>query len=48
MTTSSAVAPPSHNPEGGPTKTQPTLALYSDGDIHMGNVNDSVTDNLYQ
>ena len=48
MTASSAVAPPPHNPKGGPTETQPTLALYSDGNIHIGNVNDSVTDDLYQ
>ena len=48
VTASAAVAPPPYNLEGGPTETQPALALYTDGDIHMGNVDDSVTDNLYQ
>ena len=47
-TASSAVTPPPYNPEGGPTEMWPTLAPYSDGDIHMGNINDSVTDDLYQ
>ena len=47
-TASPAVTLPPYNPDGGPTETQPTPAPYSDGDIHMGNVDDSVTDNLYQ
>ena len=47
-TASSALAPPPHNPEGGPMETWPTLAPYSDGDVHMGNIDDSVTNDLYQ
>ena len=42
------VTPPPHNPEGGPTEMWSAPTLYSDGDVHMGNVDDSVTDNLYQ
>ena len=42
------VTPPPHNPEEGPTETRPALALYSDGNVDMKNVNDSVTDDLYQ
>ena len=42
------VAPPPYNPEGGPTETWPAPAPYSDGDVHMGNIDNSVTDNLYQ
>ena len=40
VTASAAVTPPPYNPEVGPTETQPALALYTDGDIHMGNVDD--------
>ena len=47
-TTSSIVAPPPCDKEGGSTEMRPTLALYSDGDVLMGNVDDSVTDDLYQ
>ena len=47
-TTSSVIAPPPYDKEGGSTETRPTLALYSDGNVLMDNVNDSVTDNLYQ
>ena len=47
-TASPTDAPPPYSPKGCPTETQPALALYSDGDVHMGNINDSVTDNLYQ
>ena len=47
LTASPALAPP-YNPEGGSTKTWPALAPYSDGNVHMGNVNDSVTNELYQ
>ena len=47
-TASPAVSPPPYNPEGGSTEMWPALAPYSDSNIHMGNVNDSVTDNLYQ
>ena len=46
--TSSVVAQPPCDKEGGSTETRPAPALYSDGDILMGNVNDSVTDDLYQ
>ena len=48
VTASSTVAFPPCNPEGGSTNTQPAPAPYSNGDIHMGNINDSVTNNLYQ
>ena len=47
-TTSSVVAQPPCDKEGGSTEMRPAPALYSDGDVLMGNVNDSVTDNLYQ
>ena len=47
-TTSSIIAPPPYDKEGGSTEMRPTLAPYSDGDVLMGNVDDSVTDNLYQ
>ena len=47
-TTSSAVAQPPCDKLGGSTETRPAPALYSDGDILMGNVDDSVTDDLYQ
>ena len=46
--TSSIIAPPPCDKEGGSTETRPTLAPYSDGNILMGNVDDSVTDDLYQ
>ena len=46
--TSSIVAPPPCDKEGGSTETRPTLALYSDGNILMGSVDDSVTNDLYQ
>ena len=46
--TSSIVAPPPCDKEGGSTEMRPTLALYSDSDVLMGNVDDSVTDDLYQ
>ena len=46
--TSSVIAPPPCDKEGGFIETRPTLALYSDGDILMGNIDDSVTDDLYQ
>ena len=47
-TTSSIVTPPPYDKEGGPTKMRPTLAPYSDSDVLMDNVNDSITDDLYQ
>ena len=46
--TSFVVTPPPCDNEGGSTETRPTPAPYSDADILMGNVNDSVTDDLYQ
>ena len=46
--TSSAITPPPYDKEGGPTETRPAPAPYSDSDILMGNVDDSVTDDLYQ
>ena len=46
--TSSVIAPPPYDKEGGPTEMRPTLAPYSDSNVLMGNVDDSVTDDLYQ
>ena len=46
--TSSVIAQPPCDREGGSTETRSALALYSDSDILMGNVDDSVTDDLYQ
>ena len=46
--TSSIVAPPPCDKEGGSTETRPTLAPYSDSDVLMGNIDDSFTDDLYQ
>ena len=46
--TSSVIAPPPCDNKGGSTETRPTPALYSDGDVLMDNVDDSVTDDLYQ
>ena len=48
VTTSSVIAPPPYDKEGGPTEMRPTPALYSDGNIFTGNIDDSVTDDLYQ
>ena len=47
-TTSSVVAQPPCDKEGGSTEMRPALAPYSDSDVLMDNVNDSVTDDLYQ
>ena len=47
-TTSSVVAQPPCDKEGGSTETRPALAPYSDGDVLMGNIDDSVTNDLYQ
>ena len=47
MTSSIIVLPPCDK-EGGSTETRPTLAPYSDGNILMGNIDDSVTNDLYQ
>ena len=46
VTTSSVVTPPPCDKEGGSTEMRPAPAPYSDGDILMGNVDDSVTDDL--
>ena len=46
--TSSVIAQPPCDKEGGSTELRPAPAPYSDGDILMGNVDDSVTDDLYQ
>ena len=46
--TSSVIMPPPYDKEGGPTETRPALAPYSDSNVLMGNVDDSVTNNLYQ
>ena len=47
-TTSSVVAQPPCDKEGGSTEMRPAPAPYSDSDVLMGNIDDSVTDNLYQ
>ena len=46
--TSSVITQPPCDKEGGSTEMRPAPALYSDGDVLMGNVDDSVTNNLYQ
>ena len=46
--TSSVVAQPPCDKEGGSMETRPALAPYSDGNVLMGNVDDSVTNDLYQ
>ena len=46
--TSSVIAPPPYDKAGDPTETRPALALYSDSNILMDNVDDSVIDDLYQ
>ena len=47
-TTSSVITPPPCDNEGGSTEMRPALAPYPDSDIIMDNVNDSVTNDLYQ
>ena len=47
-TTSSVVAQPPCDKEGGSTEIRPVLAPYPDSNVLMGNVDDSVTDDLYQ
>ena len=47
-TTGSSVTPPPFDTERGSTEMQLAPAMYNDGDIHMGNVNNSVTDGLYE
>ena len=46
--TSSVVAQPPCDKEGGSTEMRPAPAPYSDGNVLMDNVDDSVTDDLYQ
>ena len=46
--TSSVIAQPPCDKEGGSMETRPAPAPYSDGNVLMGNVDDSVTDDLYQ
>ena len=46
--TSSIITPPPCDNEGGFTEMRPAPAPYSDSNVLMGNVNDSVTDDLYQ
>ena len=46
--TSPIITPPPYDKEGGSTETRPTPALYSDGDVLMGNIDDSITNDLYQ
>ena len=47
-TTSSAIAQPPCDKEGGSTETRPAPVPYSDSNILMGNIDDSFTDDLYQ
>ena len=44
--TSSVITQPPCDKEGGSTETRPAPALYSDGDVLMDNVDDSVTNDL--
>ena len=46
--TSPIIAPPPYDKEGGSTETRSALAPYSDGDVLMENIDDSVADDLYQ
>ena len=46
-TTSSVITQPPCDKEGGSTEMRPAPAPYSDGDVLMGNIDDSVTDDLY-
>ena len=46
--TSTVIALPYLDNKEGATETKPVLAPYNDGDVLMGNVDDSVTDDLYQ
>ena len=47
-TTSMVIALPSSDNKEGTNETRPAPAPYYNGDILMGNVDDSVTDDLYQ
>ena len=46
--TSPIAAPPPYDKEGGSTEIRPALALYSDSNVLMGNVDDSITNDQYQ
>ena len=46
--TSPTITPPPCDTEGGSIETRPAPATYSDGNVLMGNVDDSVTNDLYQ
>ena len=46
--TSSIVAPPPCDNEGGSTEMRPPPAPYPDGEILVDNINDLVTNDLYQ
>ena len=46
--TSPTITPPPCDTEGGSTETRPALTPYSDSNVLMGNIDDSVTNDLYQ
>ena len=48
VTANTAVAPLPYDAEGSSMETPPMPALYTDGDIHMGNIDDSVANDLYK
>ena len=48
VTTSSVVTQPPCDKEGGSTETRPALTPYPDGNVLMDNIDDSVTNDLYQ
>ena len=43
-----SVTPPPYNAKGGSTETWPVLAPYKASNIHMGDVDDSVTNDIYK
>ena len=48
VTANTAVAPLPYDAEGSSMETPPMPALYTDGDIHMENIDDSVANDLYK
>ena len=46
--TISVIAQPPCDKKGGSTEMRPAPAPYSDGDVLMDNIDDSVTNDLYQ
>ena len=48
VTTNTAIAILPYDAEGSSTEAWPMPALYTDSDIHMGNIDDSITDDLYR